>query len=643
MSNDFPDDRLAQARLAIKAGRRNEARQLLQAILKENPQNEEAWLWLSGAVETPELKIQCLRKVVSLNPGNAAARRGLAQLTSQTTLHLPASTPSPAPIQATTPSLLVKTEEPVSPSYHRPVFMVLGGIFLVICLIGLVVLLWPNLPFVRENQLVREPAAIAGSLDGASTITPTLSVASNPEPTPIPTQITPTLPFRPGDPTATPPGSEITDPDYLRGKEAYEATDYEAVLRYMTLVLSRDPNLASPYWYRGMAYYYLGDYQAGLKEMEQALALDPDYALAYADTGLLYSVMGDEVKAIPYWQKALELDPSLAKVHNNMGYMYAQQGDVVKALSEYDLALAIDPNRSNTWSNRAALLLDMGDYQECVSSATNAINLKPEAFWPNYYHRGTCYANLGEYQLALNDFDIYLTEVQDDPEGWYNRGIVHRGLGHLNESVADYTRAIELQPDFAWAYINRGNAYSDLQEHQLALQDYETALTFGSIPLAHFGQGNALRSLGRLEESVLAYQTAIDIWPVAGPSLGDVYGQLADSYLSLQEYQLALNAADTALTLGSEGGNEPLMLEIRGRAHYGLGHYEEAVADLELSFTQYPSGLTLYYRGLAYQAAGDIERAKGDLAQFYTWAIANGNYPDELADARARLDVLQGN
>ena len=59
--------------------------------------------------------------------------------------------------------------------------------------------------------------------------------------------------FAPGDPTATPPGSEITDPNFLAGQAAYEAQRYEEVIDRMGRVIEVNSNLAPAYWYRGMA------------------------------------------------------------------------------------------------------------------------------------------------------------------------------------------------------------------------------------------------------------------------------------------------------------------------------------------------------------------------------------------------------
>ncbi len=65
---------------ALKAGNRKAAQQILGTVVTENPQDIQAWLWLSGAVEQDEERINCLQQVLRLDPGNQAAARGLAQI-----------------------------------------------------------------------------------------------------------------------------------------------------------------------------------------------------------------------------------------------------------------------------------------------------------------------------------------------------------------------------------------------------------------------------------------------------------------------------------------------------------------------------------------------------------------------------------
>ncbi len=71
---------LEQAIASLKVGRRAEARRLLESVLFSDPQNEQAWLWMSGAVDNDEERIICLENVLAINPYNQRARQGVASL-----------------------------------------------------------------------------------------------------------------------------------------------------------------------------------------------------------------------------------------------------------------------------------------------------------------------------------------------------------------------------------------------------------------------------------------------------------------------------------------------------------------------------------------------------------------------------------
>lgn len=76
---------------AIKAGERDKARKLLTQVIKMDQQNERAWLWLSGAVKTNEERRICLENVLTINPENEMAQKGL------TKLGFPIPEPAPEP------------------------------------------------------------------------------------------------------------------------------------------------------------------------------------------------------------------------------------------------------------------------------------------------------------------------------------------------------------------------------------------------------------------------------------------------------------------------------------------------------------------------------------------------------------------
>ena len=81
-----PADRfLADGIAAAKAGRKAQARALLQRAVEVETDNATAWLWLSGVLEDPLEQEICLKKALGLDPENAPARKGLAVVRKRTT------------------------------------------------------------------------------------------------------------------------------------------------------------------------------------------------------------------------------------------------------------------------------------------------------------------------------------------------------------------------------------------------------------------------------------------------------------------------------------------------------------------------------------------------------------------------------
>lgn len=73
-------EKLEQAIREVEAGNKEAAIALLAQVLKEDSTNEEAWIWMSEAVDDSIKKVECLEKVLEVNPFNQDALRGLEHL-----------------------------------------------------------------------------------------------------------------------------------------------------------------------------------------------------------------------------------------------------------------------------------------------------------------------------------------------------------------------------------------------------------------------------------------------------------------------------------------------------------------------------------------------------------------------------------
>lgn len=65
---------------AYRAGHKEEARTLLLRAVEIDQYNEQAWLWLSAVVETPEEQRTCLENVLTINPKSDRAKQGIDML-----------------------------------------------------------------------------------------------------------------------------------------------------------------------------------------------------------------------------------------------------------------------------------------------------------------------------------------------------------------------------------------------------------------------------------------------------------------------------------------------------------------------------------------------------------------------------------
>ncbi len=63
---------------ALLAGRREQAQQLLLTYVDQDETNEEAWLWLSGAVDDLDDIEVALHNCLAINPNNDRAQQGMA-------------------------------------------------------------------------------------------------------------------------------------------------------------------------------------------------------------------------------------------------------------------------------------------------------------------------------------------------------------------------------------------------------------------------------------------------------------------------------------------------------------------------------------------------------------------------------------
>jgi len=81
-------------------------------------------------------------------------------------------------------------------------------------------------------------------------------------------------------------------------------------------------------------------------------------------------------------------------------------------------------------------------------------------------------------------------------EDYNNRGNAYRDMRQYKMAMQDYNKAISIKPDFYKAYNNRGNVYFDQKNYQMAIKDYNKAISLNrSYRYAYLNRGLAYHEI----------------------------------------------------------------------------------------------------------------------------------------------------
>lgn len=192
------------------------------------------------------------------------------------------------------------------------------------------------------------------------------------------------------------------------------------------------------------------------------------------------------------------------------------------------------------------------------------------------------------------------------------RGIAADLAKRWDLAEADFSAAVELVGSTdPRAYRERGFFYHHRGRLALALADYAAGAKLfpdeGTFPN---GEGLVLNDQGKFDEAIVRFDEAIRLDPASGEFM---LGR-AEAYNRSDRPQRALEDYDKALALGHLTLDDTYRLRVGvGAAHLKLKNMKAAIESLDKAVELAPSyANALRYRGLAYEAAGEFDRASRD-------------------------------
>lgn len=237
------------------------------------------------------------------------------------------------------------------------------------------------------------------------------------------------------------------------------------------------------------AYLHLGDVYQELKEHEKAIEnydkaiyghylkkinletddTDPEDAHVYLDRGDAYYELGQNHKAIDDYSEAIDRYLKAADQHRD-----EPNGDAETESSRDYAAIC--------YARRARIYSELNQYQEAVDDYTQAINIDSDPNFMYYLERAEVHDALEQNQKMLDDCNAGMKLAPQNAKCYILRGYAYNKLGQYQNALNDYNVAID--PDTGWtynsaprAYLYRGDAYFQLGQFENANEDYAKAIS----------------------------------------------------------------------------------------------------------------------------------------------------------------------
>ena len=280
-----------------------------------------------------------------------------------------------------------------------------------------------------------------------------------------------------------------------------------------------------------------GDPQGAEKELKKAVEADPNYAEAHNLLGFVYGQSSNLPAALEQFLKAIALDPDLANAYYNLGVALWYGGQKDEARYELETAVRQNPAFGEAYSFLGMAARQTGDWERGRRDLERAISIDPDVPGPHIdlgmilLKTDQTQAACEEFQLVVRkhvaeevpDLDVAIGELRDAAQQRPDDPLIHDTLGladghggNDSQLVLDqFRKAIQLRPNFAAAHNHLGMALLQTGDDQQAIQEFRQALQFN--PNDGEAQGNLGATLvsSNVDEAIAQLKQAIAKQPAS--------------------------------------------------------------------------------------------------------------------------------
>jgi len=325
----------------------------------------------------------------------------------------------------------------------------------------------------------------------------------------------------------------------------------------------------------GLVYTALGITQDGIKAANRAIELNAKYAPAYAALGDTYA-----------FQAATFISDPELKIESHT---------FEQAVEQYQQALTLDESSIDALLGMARAQISLGDqqgggsaeasqaYSNAVRSLEKAVTLAPA--------RADVHAELARAYVAADRLDEGLAEADEavrlDPTnttGLNTAGTACYLRGNLPLAAEYFTRALKADPYLAQTHVNLANTYFQMKSWFRAREAYRKALELlptAAITAPALQRARVYYAIALCYDQTFDFDSEIDALSQAiflDDAFVDAYLQLARAYAAKKDFRAAEQSLRIAIQKSATDEDRVRAYVQLGQTHEQAGELHDAVA-----------------------------------------------------------------
>ncbi|MCD6279358.1 tetratricopeptide repeat protein [Candidatus Micrarchaeota archaeon] len=168
---------------------------------------------------------------------------------------------------------------------------------------------------------------------------------------------------------------------------------------------------------------------------------------------------------------------------------------------------------AQTYYHRGNTYFEKGNYEKAIENYNMAIILNPH-FSEAYFSRALSYYYLKNYDRAITDYSKSLELDPSNPVIYNNLGDAYYRKQNFDRAIENYDKAIELNNKYLKAYYNRGLAYACKEDFDTAIENFDKVIKLNpNFAEAYHVRGLAYDYKNDLNNAIKDYEKSLELDP----------------------------------------------------------------------------------------------------------------------------------